>query len=35
MDWSQNHVRLFRALLYCYPAEFRHEYGTEMQQLIV
>jgi predicted permease len=33
MDWSQNHVKLFRALLYCYPAEFRHEYGTEMQQL--
>lgn len=33
MDWSQNQVRLFRALLYCYPAEFRHEYGAEMEQL--
>jgi predicted permease len=33
MDWSQNQTRLFRALLYCYPAEFRHEYGAEMEQL--
>ena len=33
MDWSQNQIRLFRALLYCYPAEFRHEYGAEMEQL--
>lgn len=33
MDWRQNHARLFRALLLCYPAEFRHEYGSEMEQL--
>jgi putative ABC transport system permease protein len=33
MDSSQSHIRLFRALLYCYPGEFRHEYGAEMEQL--
>lgn len=33
MDWLQNQSRLFRALLYCYPAEFRHEYGSEMERL--
>jgi predicted permease len=33
MGWSQGQVSLFRALLYCYPAEFRHEYGAEMEQL--
>ncbi len=26
-------TRLFRALLYCYPAEFRHEYGVEMEHI--
>jgi putative ABC transport system permease protein len=29
----RNHTRLFRALLYFYPSEFRHEYGAEMEQL--
>jgi putative ABC transport system permease protein len=33
MDLSQSQTKLFRALLYCYPAEFRHEYGAEMEQL--
>ncbi len=33
MDWSQSQTKLFRALLYCYPAEFRHEYAAEMEQL--
>ncbi len=33
MDWPRAHARLFRALLYCYPAEFRHEYGGEMERL--
>ena len=33
MDSSQNQIKLFRALLYCYPGEFRHEYGPEMVQL--
>ncbi len=33
MDWPQTQTRLFRALLYCYPAEFRHEYSAEMEQL--
>jgi len=33
MAWRRNAVRLYRALLYAYPAEFRHEYGSQMQQL--
>ncbi|MGC2657061.1 MAG: hypothetical protein WA324_03715, partial [Bryobacteraceae bacterium] len=38
MDWPrmdnlQSQAKLFRALLYCYPAEFRHEYGAEMERL--
>ena len=33
MDWSQTQTRIFRALLYCYPAEFRHEYGVEMEHV--
>ena len=33
MDWFQVQTRLFRTLLYSYPAEFRHEYGTEMEAL--
>jgi len=33
MDWSQSQTKLFRAMLYCFPAEFRHEYGAEMEQL--
>jgi hypothetical protein len=32
MDWPQSQTKLFRALLYCYPAEFRHEYGAEMRR---
>ncbi len=33
MDLLRSQTRLFRAMLYCYPADFRHEYGTEMEQL--
>jgi putative ABC transport system permease protein len=33
MGWLQSQTKLFRALLYCYPAAFRHEYGLEMEQL--
>jgi predicted permease len=33
MDWLRSQTKLFRAMLSCYPAEFRHEYGTEMEQL--
>ena len=33
MDWLQSQTKLFRAMLYCYPAEFRHEYGAEMEHL--
>src|SRR5437763_949971 len=33
VDWWQAQIRLFRTLLYSYPAEFRHEYGIEMEQL--
>jgi len=33
MAWSQSQTKLFRALLYCYPVEFRHEYGVEMEHV--
>lgn len=33
MAWRQSAVRIYRALLFAYPAEFRHEYGSEMAQL--
>lgn len=33
MDWSQSHARFFRAMLLCYPAAFREEYGAEMERL--
>lgn len=33
MDWSQSQTKVFRALLYCYPAEFRREYGIEMEHV--
>ncbi len=31
--WAPSQAKLFRALLYCYPAEFRHEYGVEMEHV--
>ncbi|SPE43565.1 conserved membrane hypothetical protein [Candidatus Sulfopaludibacter sp. SbA3] len=33
MVWRQNALKAYRALLFAYPAEFRHEYGEEMEQL--
>jgi len=38
MAWPQSAVRrravrIYRALLFAYPAEFRHEYASEMEQL--
>ncbi len=33
MDWQRRQTSVFRALLRCYPAEFRHEYGAEMEAL--
>ena len=33
MDWPHVQTKLFRTLLFAYPAEFRHEYGPEMQEL--
>ena len=33
MVWRQNALRAYRALLFLYPAEFRHEYGEEMASL--
>jgi predicted permease len=33
MAWRRNALRLYRALLFAYPAEFRHEYGSQMEQL--
>jgi putative ABC transport system permease protein len=33
MAWRRSAVRIYRALLFAYPAEFRHEYGSQMEQL--
>ena len=33
MGWRRSAVRIYRALLLAYPAEFRHEYGSQMEQL--
>ncbi len=33
MGWQQREARLFRWLLYAFPAEFRHEYASEMERL--
>jgi putative ABC transport system permease protein len=32
MDWRRGALRIYRTLLYAYPAEFRREYGGEMEQ---
>ncbi|HEY7306693.1 MAG TPA: ABC transporter permease [Bryobacteraceae bacterium] len=33
MGWRRNAVRIYRTLLLAYPAEFRHQYGAEMERL--
>src|SRR5579864_6242769 len=33
MGWRRNVLRTYRVLLLLYPAEFRHEYGEEMERL--
>ncbi len=33
MAWRRNAAKLYRALLFAYPAEFRREYGAEMERL--
>jgi predicted permease len=33
MAWRGSAARIYRALLLAYPAEFRHEYGSQMEQL--
>lgn len=32
MGWLPSAAKLYRTLLYAYPAEFRHEYGPEMER---
>ena len=32
MAWRPNAVKIYRGLLFAFPTEFRHEYGTEMEQ---
>jgi putative ABC transport system permease protein len=34
MDWRLNYRSVYRALLLAYPAEFREEYGAEMDRLV-
>lgn len=33
MAWRRSAAKIYRALLFAYPAEFRHEYGPEMERL--
>lgn len=33
MAWYPREVKIYRAMLLAYPAEFRHEYATEMERL--
>lgn len=33
MAWRPNAANLYRALLYAYPADFREEYGSEMERM--
>jgi putative ABC transport system permease protein len=33
MAWHRTVLKIYRALLFLYPAEFRHEYGEEMELL--
>lgn len=33
MGWLQSEARLYRAFLHAYPAEFRHEYGSELARV--
>jgi predicted permease len=33
MVWLPREVKIYRAMLMAYPAEFRHEYATEMERL--
>jgi putative ABC transport system permease protein len=33
MDWRPSGLKVYRALLLAYPAEFRHEYAGEMESL--
>ncbi len=33
MAWFPSAARIYRALLFAYPAEFRHEYGAEMEEV--
>jgi len=33
MAWRRSAVKIYRALLFVYPAEFRHEYAVEMEQV--
>lgn len=32
MAWRPNAAKIYRGLLFAFPTEFRHEYGTEMEQ---
>ena len=33
MEWRRSVRKAYRAVLFLYPAEFRHEYGAEMEEL--
>ena len=35
MDWLRSAARVYRTLLFAYPAEFRHEYGGQMEEFLL
>jgi len=35
MDWLPGAARIYRALLFAFPAEFRHEYGGQMEEFLL
>ncbi len=35
MDWLPSAARVYRTLLFAYPAEFRHEYGGQMEEFLL
>jgi predicted permease len=35
MDWLPSAARVYRTLLFAYPAEFRHEYGGQMEDFLL
>ena len=35
MDWLPGAAKIYRTLLFAFPAEFRHEYGGQMEEFLL